>query len=26
LEKLFNTIENSNYIANNRCVFDGELS
>ena len=26
VEKLFNTIENSNYIANNRCVFDGELS
>ena len=26
LKKLFNIIENSNYIANNRCVFDGELS
>ena len=26
VEKLFNTIENSNHIANNRCVFDGELS
>ena len=25
VEKLFNTIENSNHIANNRCVFDGEL-
>ena len=26
VEKLFNAIENSNHIANNRCVFDGELS
>ena len=26
VEKLFNTIENSNHIANNRSVFDGELS
>ena len=26
VEKLFNTLENSNYIANNRCVFDGKLS
>ena len=26
VEKLFNTLENSNYIANNRCVFEGKLS
>ena len=26
VEKLFITMGNSNYIANNRCVFDGELS
>ena len=26
VEKLFNTIENSNHIANNRSVFDRELS
>ena len=26
VEKLFNAIENSNHIANNRCVFDGKLS
>ena len=26
VEKLFNIIEKSNHIANNRCVFDGQLS